>query len=357
MINPVVSVIVPVYNVENYLSECIESIIKQSLKDIEIILVNDGSTDNSFEICNKYAELDNRIIVIDKKNEGSASSRNSGIDIAKGKYISFVDADDVISQFIFEKLVNKAEETDAEMVVCNHFRKYESEIILQNKWMKEDLIFENKEDINILQKQLLIKGYKAKWPRFFFFGAPWARIFKREFIIENNILFPFNVRIMQDGIFNLYALEKTNKIVFLKEPLYYYRVFADSISNKINNKIITYLEATFREEQLFANRYKSEDIDFQMVLYVKITVNIYKALTRYFFTSENLSEHKFADIKKEIIFLLKREPYKTAFDRIDFKYLTLSEKAFVFAIKFKLYRLLYLMVKFFEMYKNKKNKF
>lgn len=117
---PKVSVIVPVYNVENYIRKCLDSIISQTLKDIEIILVDDGSEDNSGKICDEYAEKDSRIIVIHQKNNGLSNARNTGLNIASGEYIGFVDSDDYIKSEMYSEMYQTAEKTDADMVLCNY---------------------------------------------------------------------------------------------------------------------------------------------------------------------------------------------------------------------------------------------
>ena len=115
-----ISIIVPVYNSENYVKKTIESLVKQTLKEIEIILVDDGSKDNSGKICDEYAKKDERILVIHKENAGQAKARNTGIDIAKGKYIMFLDADDMYEANTCEKMYNKAEEQQADYVSANY---------------------------------------------------------------------------------------------------------------------------------------------------------------------------------------------------------------------------------------------
>lgn len=116
---PKVSVIVPVYNTEKYIRKCVDSIINQTLKDIEIILVDDGSTDSCHEILDEYSTKDNRVIVIHKENGGQGSARNMGLDIAKGQYIGFVDSDDWVDLDMYEKLYTNAKLNEADMVVCN----------------------------------------------------------------------------------------------------------------------------------------------------------------------------------------------------------------------------------------------
>lgn len=121
MENPKVSIIVPIYNTEKFLYKCIQSIIKQTYSNLEIILVNDGSTDKSLEICNKFRKKDQRIIVIDKDNGGVSSARNKGLDIATGQYIGFVDSDDFISELMYEKMVKAMIKNNADVVECGYF--------------------------------------------------------------------------------------------------------------------------------------------------------------------------------------------------------------------------------------------
>ena len=120
-----ISVIVPVYNVEKYISRCIESIMKQTYKNIEIILIDDGSTDNSGKICDEYSLKDDRINVIHKKNGGLSDARNTGLDIAKGKYISLIDSDDFVSKFFIETLYNTCKNENCEIAICEYERVYE----------------------------------------------------------------------------------------------------------------------------------------------------------------------------------------------------------------------------------------
>src|SRR5690625_1367019 len=115
-----ISIIVPVYNLEDYLHKCIDSILAQTFTNFELILVNDGSTDRSSEICEEYASIDHRIRVIHKKNGGVASSRNAGLEVAKGEYIGFVDNDDYINEYMFETLYNNARTYSSDILFCDY---------------------------------------------------------------------------------------------------------------------------------------------------------------------------------------------------------------------------------------------
>ena len=119
--NPSISIIIPVYNVESYLERCVDSVLAQTFEDFEVILVNDGSTDNSPEICDEYLTVDNRIKIIHKDNGGLSSARNSGLDIAKGRYIMFVDSDDWIERNMCQLLYDRIVNTECEMICCELF--------------------------------------------------------------------------------------------------------------------------------------------------------------------------------------------------------------------------------------------
>lgn len=123
----IVSIIIPVYNAKKYLANTLDSVIKQTYKNLEIILVNDGSTDNSKDICESYAKIDKRIKVINKENGGVSSARNYGLALAKGEYISFIDSDDFLVTDMIETLVNDIQNTNAEIAVCGYWHVTEEE--------------------------------------------------------------------------------------------------------------------------------------------------------------------------------------------------------------------------------------
>ena len=134
-----VSVIIPVYNVEQYLNQCLDSVINQTLKDIEIICVDDGSTDNSFKMLEEYAQKDNRIKVIHQKNKGAAAARNEGLYIAQGKYLSFLDSDDFFEIDMLEQMYNCAEKYNTDIVVCKS-KVISNGIIKDNTNIKDFLL-------------------------------------------------------------------------------------------------------------------------------------------------------------------------------------------------------------------------
>lgn len=205
--NDLITVIVPVYNVEKYLERCVESIINQTYKNLEIILVDDGSTDNSGNICDEYAKKDSRIIVIHKENGGQATARNMALDIAKGKYIAFADSDDWVDISIYEKLYNALICNNANISVCARYNVYdggktesafvetESKILPSEEAIKKILTYENMD------------------------AAPCDKLFDAELL--KNIRFPVGY-ICEDIPFVFNAVIKAQTVAYINEPLYFY---------------------------------------------------------------------------------------------------------------------------------------
>lgn len=202
-----VSIIVPIYNAERYLSKCIESILAQSYKEIEVILVNDGSTDNSLSTCKRYAITDERIKIIDKENSGVSDTRNVGIEAATGEYICFSDADDYLMPDYVEYLLKLCKQNDADIA-------YSSEMF--TTFHKEQI---EQDCVRILTPELATEAILL-------YNVPvgvYCKIFKRDFLISNYIRFYSDIFIGEGFNFNTYAFQRANKIVAGKRKIYFYR--------------------------------------------------------------------------------------------------------------------------------------
>jgi glycosyltransferase involved in cell wall biosynthesis len=203
---PKVSIVVPIYNVERYLRNCIESIITQSLKDIEIILVNDGSIDNCGKICNEYMKNDKRINVIHKQNGGLSDARNAGIKFASGDFIGFVDGDDSIDQNMYEVLYNLCIDQNADISTCL--------IKSDNINLKNDFLVES--NVKVLDSKNAIHGlYEGTLSGF----SACNKLYKKE--IFENILFPIG-RVYEDAAVMYRLFDHAKKIAFINFPLYNY---------------------------------------------------------------------------------------------------------------------------------------
>lgn len=200
-----VSIIVPIYNTEKFLRKCIESIVNQTLQEIEIILINDGSTDNSHNICLEYAEkYPEKIRYINNKNIGCSATRNLGIKLAKGEYIAFVDSDDYIEKEIYEEMYKVARNKSVDVVVSG-------------------IIYEDK--TNIIQKISIPKNIKSYYDYFKVdnrLANPVNKLFKKDVILKNKINFPLNTHSGEDIVFCFKFLSQTKKISSLSKAYYHY---------------------------------------------------------------------------------------------------------------------------------------
>ena len=215
-----VSVIVPVYNVENYLEKCIQSIISQSFKNLEIILVNDGSTDRSKEICEKFAEKDKRIIFLNQENQGVSAARNAGLDICTGDYISFVDSDDYISSDMIEFLVNNLERNDSDISTCGHYNcklKNGRLVCNRSKNSNESGILSSRQSL----QECLIGGKLSMMPV--------DKLYKR--YLFDDIRFPMG-NFYEDSLIIPLTITKLSKVYYSFNPKYFYFRHENSITTK-----------------------------------------------------------------------------------------------------------------------------
>lgn len=206
MEKPKISIIVPVYNVEKYLHKCIDSILAQSFTDYEMLLVDDGSTDASGRICDKYESKDKRIRVIHKQNGGLSDARNAGIDLAKGNYLGFVDSDDYIAPDMYELLYNQLVEYDADFSTCGVYNCYESRIVPQYPY--EESFCTNAQEAY----RLLLQGNKIA-------GTICNKLFTKEMF--EKIRFPKG-KLYEDAFATIQLIQLAQKVAVSTEPKYYY---------------------------------------------------------------------------------------------------------------------------------------
>ncbi|MGL5150605.1 MAG: glycosyltransferase family 2 protein [Clostridium sp.] len=244
--NPKISIIVPVYKVELYLEKCIDSILNQTFKDFELILVDDGSPDRCGEICDEYAKKDNRIKVIHKENGGLSSARNAGLDIAKGEYIGFVDSDDWIEVNMYEVLYNLCCDNDADIVSCKALNLYEGKDIVKRFNEKKIKLYEGK--INILD---------AHYNREFNFSLC-TKLIKTKKI--NKLRFKEGM-ISEDVIFMIKLYNQIERLVYTTEQKYIYFHRKESITTSgISFKRLDNLYHSIDLYNYLDNRYKNQVI-------------------------------------------------------------------------------------------------
>lgn len=226
MENIKISVIIPVYNVEKYIGQCLDSIVNQTYKNLEIIIVNDGSNDNSLEIINRYSQNDRRIKIINLENKGVSFARNIGIKNSEGNYISFVDSDDYLNLNTYEKLVKNL---DGEDLIIFNYGRFENSTreIIKEKYVSDDEMQELPEEKRYLYSKIN--------------HSCWNKLYKTEYLKRNK--FKFFEILYEDVFFNLEVIYSTNNIKILNESFYNYRVNRkDSIMGNRNNNDLNYIQ-------------------------------------------------------------------------------------------------------------------
>lgn len=212
--NPVFSVIVPVYNVEKYLEPCMKSLMNQTFKNIEIICINDGSTDNSLRLLNNYRKIDNRITVINKANEWVSVARNEGLQIAGGGYVLFVDSDDFVENNLCEKLFEELELTKADIIVYGA-SIFPQKVVDYKEWLLDTL----KVQEAVYTDNCEIALFKEKSAKPFV----WNKCYKKDLLYKNNIWFHRDIKLGEDNLFQFMVFPKASKVVFIENTLYNYR--------------------------------------------------------------------------------------------------------------------------------------
>lgn len=248
--NSLISVIVPVYNVEKYLKRCIDSILNQTFKRIEIILVNDGSSDNSPIICDEYCDRYENIKVIHKENNRVAAARNDGVKIAVGKYIALVDSDDWIESNMLEEMYNKAEEFNTDITMCD-FRK----VGVEFEYTVSQPIRKGYYNRSMIESELfpcLIMFENIEFPPTI---TNCTCLFRREFLIENNLFYDEDIHYCEDSIFGSKAMYNAKRFYYMKNKYFYNYFYNPSSTTSACNmkKWDSYLIINQRLKEYFKN--------------------------------------------------------------------------------------------------------
>ena len=319
-----VSVVLPVYNVEPYLRDCMDSIVNQTLTDTEIICVNDGSPDNSLEILKEYASRDDRITVIDQENGGHAVATNRGIEMATGDYLFLMDSDDVLDLRALELTYEKAIEKEVDFVLFKAInyddendKYYETEVYSMDKIaavVGEDVFDYN--DIKGLMFEAIV--------------TPWSKLFKRDFIMENNIRFPEGL-IFEDNVFFYEALLKAKRIYFLKEFLFIRRWYPKSSTMNGDLRFLNSIDVANLTIDVFKENGEFEN--YSDYLYNK-KVSI--AYFRFRHIKAEFKETFFQEMKKDFMKILTGDDCELFFKSINygnrkiFEQVLISENAIEF---------------------------
>jgi glycosyltransferase involved in cell wall biosynthesis len=259
---PKVSIIVPIYNVERYLSRCLDSLFSQRLREIEIIAINDGSTDSSLAILNEYCSKDNRIKVIDQPNRGVSSARNEGLKAAVGEYIGFVDPDDWVEEDMYEMMYNYAICEKADIVMCSYVREFGSHSKVKKFNLPNIIRYENDDVKKNFMRRLIgpINEEMANPELLDAWGTVWSKLYRREIIKDNGIQFIDLNKIgsNEDNLFNIEVFFNAKSFLFINSPYYHYwRANSNSITSGFKpdlinqwNYLFSYIEKFLKSKNL-----------------------------------------------------------------------------------------------------------
>ena len=337
-----VSIIVPVYNTKiSYLEKCIESILKQTYQKYELIIVNDGSTNNEIvTVCEKYEEKDNRIKVYHKKNEGVSIARNYGLEKSTGNLITFVDADDWIEKNYLEYFVNQYEENRCNILLCDRIFEY-------NKISCDTYFFDCEKILTTNEREELI-SLTIKTG----IGGAWCKLYEKDFLLRNQLKYIPHLKRTQDVIFNLYAFQYCKSVHYLHKCLYHYRMNELSVTKKYNENALQDLSKTIFEFEKFVKTYYPLNPRINNDLYLK-KLNIATEIMKlnYF---HKLNRMTWKETKKELSLMFDDDLFKDMIKKIDFKQLNWFGKIKIFLIRGHLFFLLKLFFKLQDLIRVKK---
>ena len=344
--NTLVSFIVPVYNIEEYVEECLASLASQKLHNMEVIVVDDGSTDHSRTICERFAEKDSRFRVLHKENGGQASARNLGLKHALGEWICFVDGDDLVVENSLDKIQWQTYR-DSDIVYFRYSHIYTSgkkQIQANDNFrgaLKESSRIEMIHgllDFDYIKRSDLI-------PNNISIVHPWAKLFRREYLVRNNLSFQERFkRFGEDICFNLSAFQCFPRLYIDNINLYIYRYRESSSLHGYNVDISNLVSATYDFILSVLNNDPNSQKEFEKDLYIRAIRDFLFCCTMDFFHSQNPKSKK--QRKKEFLALRNQEKFDDAFHKGDYRNLRLTVRIGALICKYKLFSIYGLSWKF-----------
>lgn len=334
-----ISIVVPVYNTSNYLSNCLDSLINQTYENLEIICVNDGSTDNSLDILKQYSNKDSRIKIINQSNQGVSQSRNNALKNIKGEYVLFVDSDDFIDINTCEFAINKIKEKNVDVVLWTYVREYEDKSLIKDVFEKEYLLF-NKDEVYHKIYRRIFGLYKSELRRPDHGDSivpVWGKLYKSSIILNNNIEFiDYKTVAAEDALFNMTYFSYVNKAYYEKRYLYHYRKNDNSLTRTYNStltkqwdNLLNYMNIEIKEKKL--------DKSFQCAVLNRRCLSLIPlGLNAMYKKGKKLKE-----IKK----ILSDKKIHDALLQLDIYYLPFVWKIFFLSAKYKLSIIQYVLLK------------
>lgn len=343
MVRPKVSIVVPVYNVEAYLEKCMDSIINQTYANLEIVCINDGSTDNSLDILKSYALKDDRVLVITTKNNGISSARNTGTKHSTGKYIMYVDSDDWIELNTCEEAVNKAEEYDADVVFWNYIREFENCSKEKVLFEQDEIVYSSSEEIKALSRRFLglYKEELSHPENADTFVTVWGKLYRTNIITDYNVEFVDLKLIgsLEDALFNLNVFNHIHKAIYVRKFYSHYRKdnnvsFTKTYRKNLNkqwNNLFAYMRSFIKDNHC--------DDSYNVALNNRICLSIIGLGLNVLESEKSLK--KCSAIKQ----IIASNEYRNAVAKLELAYFPMHWKVFFFCAKYNFAMGVYLLLK------------
>ncbi|MGM0777908.1 MAG: glycosyltransferase family 2 protein [Bacillota bacterium] len=335
---PFLSIIVPVYKVEPYLRQCINSILDQTFNDFELILVDDGSPDNCPQICDEYAEKDNRIKVIHKENGGLVSARKIGLKAATGKYIGYVDSDDWIEVDMYNRLCEAAKLHSADIVICDMVKNYQDKEVKQEQIIKPGLY--NKEAMNYYLYPIML--YSGEFYKFGLHPSVSNKIFKRDLIEKNQHRVKEEIKLGEDVACTIPCLLDAEIIYVLdKEYLYHYRQIESSMTNSYDGEFLGKTLVLYEQLKELVEEKSNNKPNLIEQLHYYLSYLVIAAV------NNELSEHNKKSANDKIKFIQKmilNKNINEAINAVNIKQLPLRSKVYIWLLQRKQISVLYSLI-------------
>ena len=317
---PKVSIIIPVYNVEKYLYQCLESVQKQTLKDIEVIVVDDGSPDESYKVYQEFEKRDSRFKTIRKENGGVSRARNTGLESATGEYVLFIDSDDWMTEDACEILYSEAVNKKADMVIADTYMSFDDG---KNEYVHvfdSDFITSDASQIKAYQKAIIAfpynhRPYGGRCTIPTGLGGPWNKLVRRDLVMENEIRFdPYVNGMFDDCLYSLHVLANAKKISYVAKPVYYYRMVGTSLLHKYRMNMLETNSHIFERIEDFMKETGEEEF-FKPAFDFYVCRRLIESMGAYFFADENPQKFfgRLASLKQ----IVNEKPYNVALGAVD----------------------------------------
>ncbi|MBO4265940.1 MAG: glycosyltransferase [Lachnospiraceae bacterium] len=342
-----VSVIIPVYRVDPaYLRECIDSVLGQSLKEIEIILVDDGAPRENADLLDSYAEQDDRIRVIHQENKGASAARNAGLSVCNGEYVTFVDSDDRIDNNCLAIAYDHALQNDLDLLLWGTYKVYPNRKIEYSPFVADIPLLDDKQKEFLQLKTLAGSLPVYEYPcSIYGSGSCCSKLYKRSLLADNDLKYPEGIERSEDVVFNIQVFEAADRIGYINRHMYYYRQLSDSATYMYRDGgIKVFTDALDKLHEFLVRTGKSEY--FMQVFYMRCMFLYLESMEMDYCNPNN--PKPYAERMKQLGSAADQMPYSEAFEKLSYGYLTFTKKIPLFLIRRRWTKLLAL---FFTTYR------